>query len=122
MFAASSRAGGAWFFAGLASSFADVDESGSAVLAEQLPCKQNQPSSDSTMSRTTGNCLSLPACRVFGIPRDGGTEASEVVLGDREADGENNGAERSRLEDQVMVFRYKGKFHAVDHVCRQSHL
>lgn len=55
-----------------------------------------------------------PSCKAFRIPKADGhstpdtpEEASIEVPGD--------------LKDQVLVFQYKGKFHAVDHVSASLH-
>jgi hypothetical protein len=50
-----------------------------------------------------------PRCKAFSIPKTEGT--SEVKL-PVEADIDMPGD----LKDQVLVFKYKGKIHAVDHV------
>lgn len=97
------RAGNTWFYVGPASSFVDIDESGSVVLAEQLPSEQ--PSS----ADNAAHVKSRTACRVFKVPREDSSKASEVVLG--------NGTAEGGLDDEVLVFRYRGTFHAVDHVC-----
>lgn len=51
----------------------------------------------------------LPACKAFNVPK---TSGSTPVEADVNLPGE--------LKDQVLVFQYKGKFHAIDHVCSRS--
>jgi hypothetical protein len=84
-----------WHFVGLASAYPDILHSGSTRLANHLPCKKSV----------------APGCKVFRVPLEGSTlEASEVPLVDID---ESHAGE---LQDQVLVFRYKGKFHAVNNV------
>ena len=45
-----------------------------------------------------------PKCKAFTIPTNGAVERVEDI----DLPGE--------LKDQVLVFRYKGKYHAIDHV------
>lgn len=93
------RGGDAWFPAGLASSFPDVTAEDSGNLAEPRPCGA---------AAQTG----AAGCRVFHVPRRDGSGAAEVELGQLEP------PEAGGLKDQVLVFRYRGKFHAVNHVSR----
>ncbi|KAJ8129047.1 hypothetical protein O1611_g4585 [Lasiodiplodia mahajangana] len=92
-FVAPSRTGNGWFFAGLTSSFPNLIESGTEVVREPRLC---------------GNGKSVPGCKVFNIPAGDISQARQV-------EGEEmtlyNGA---ALRDQVLVFQYKGKIHAVD--------
>jgi hypothetical protein len=141
-FVAPSRAGDAWFRAGPVSSFPDIAESGSSVLAEDMPMscsRRRQPLAPGDATSETGpegrgNGQALPGCRVFHVPKADSSRAVEVPLdageprddddGEDEAEGDGGGgandaakaARARRLEDEVLVFRYKGKFHAVDHV------
>lgn len=45
-----------------------------------------------------------PKCKAFAIPTNGPVERVEDI----DLPGE--------LKDQVLVFKYKGKYHAIDHV------
>ncbi|KAJ5380678.1 uncharacterized protein N7496_003106 [Penicillium cataractarum] len=54
-----------------------------------------------------------PSCKAFRIPKADGFSSSD---GPEEAEVEAPGD----LKDQVLVFQYKGKFHAVDHSCPHS--
>ncbi|ORY67571.1 uncharacterized protein BCR38DRAFT_427503 [Pseudomassariella vexata] len=94
-FKAPSRSGSAWFSVGLASSFPDITESGSTAISQRLPCKSS----------------SVPGCKVFRVSRNDSSSATEVPLDDVQ-DPELGG-----LKDQVLVFQYKGKFHAVNNEC-----
>ncbi|RYP30983.1 hypothetical protein DL767_005990 [Monosporascus sp. MG133] len=101
--------GDPWTFIGLASSFPNVELDG-ASLADKRSCGSG----------------SAAGCKVYRIPRatapgvvaDDAAAAEEVSLGEGE---EARFLEYSRgLEDQVLVFRYKGKFYAVDNRCPHS--
>ncbi|KAJ5241578.1 uncharacterized protein N7469_003169 [Penicillium citrinum] len=50
-----------------------------------------------------------PRCKAFNVPKEGGS--SEPVE-DIDMPGD--------MKDQVLVFKYKGKVHAVDHQCPHS--
>ncbi|KAI0599337.1 hypothetical protein F4775DRAFT_121669 [Biscogniauxia sp. FL1348] len=98
-FTVRSRLGDAWFSVGLTSSFPNIKESGGVILHEPQSC---------------GRDNSLPGCKVFHVPSTDSTQAHQV-----EADAvlSQNGA---MLQDQVLVFQYQGKFHAVDNKCPHS--
>ncbi len=48
-----------------------------------------------------------PGCKVFRIPQRDTSQGTEVSIDEIGA----------VLTDQVLVFRFRGKFHAIDHVC-----
>ncbi|KAI1436602.1 hypothetical protein GGR50DRAFT_197296 [Xylaria sp. CBS 124048] len=98
-FIAPSRKGDAWFFAGLTSSFPNLTESGADILHEPRPC---------------GNRDLVPGCKVFRAP-SGDTSQAEQIEGD--AMIAHNGAS---LQDQILIFQYKGKIHAIDNKCPHS--
>lgn len=58
----------------------------------------------------------IPGCRVYYIPKDDSSAGHEVKI-DEWKDGEDAAA---RAKEQVMVFKYRGVFRAVDHVCAAS--
>ncbi|KAJ3561822.1 hypothetical protein NPX13_g8794 [Xylaria arbuscula] len=92
-FFASSRRGDAWFFAGLKSSFPNLDKSGVDIIHEAKPCENGE---------------SVPGCKVFSVPASDSSKAEQVegddmILHDGVA-----------LQDQVLIFQYKGRVHAVD--------
>lgn len=95
------RTGDIWFFAGLLSSFPNLTESGTAVLCEP---------------RASNNGDSVPGCKVFQVPSTDSTQAKQIE-GDEMTS--YNGVV---LRDQVLVFRYKDKVHAVDNVRKQHQL
>ncbi|KAH7263037.1 hypothetical protein BKA59DRAFT_520046 [Fusarium tricinctum] len=90
-----SRSGAQWTFVGLTSTFPDVDDD-AGNLAKHRLC----------------NTKSIPGCKAFHIPKEDCSSSKEVPIGD-DALGQS-------LTDQVLVFQYKGKFHAVDHSCPHS--
>ncbi|KAF3388678.1 hypothetical protein F1880_003791 [Penicillium rolfsii] len=60
------------------------------------------------------NCSQItPSCKAFRIPKADGSSGAD---GPEEANLDSPGD----LKDQVLVFQYKGKFHAVDHSCPHS--
>lgn len=98
-FVAPSRKGDTWFFAGLTSSFPNLTDSGSHIIYESQVC---------------GNEELLPGCKVFNAPSDDTPQAREVE-GDEVIS--HNGIV---LQDQVLIFQYKGKIHAIDNVSRRK--
>ncbi|KAI1755015.1 hypothetical protein F4782DRAFT_527745 [Xylaria castorea] len=96
---APSRKGDAWFFAGLVSSFPNLTESGTDVLHEHRLC---------------GNGESLPGCKVYHVSSGDGSQAEQI---EGDAMTSHNGV---ALQDQVLIFRYRGKIHAVDNICPHS--
>lgn len=50
----------------------------------------------------------VPRCKAFNIPK---TNSAIEPVEDIDLPGE--------LKDQVLVFKYKGKYHAVDHVSQR---
>ncbi|KAI1265048.1 hypothetical protein F5Y18DRAFT_387005 [Xylariaceae sp. FL1019] len=93
------QTGDTWFCAGLASSFADITEPVIEGLYEAQPC---------------GNDKVSPGCKVFAVPSGDGSKASQIEGDDMTS---HNG---DALQDQVLIFQYKGKFHAVDNKCPHS--
>jgi len=84
-----------FFFAGLASSYPDINTSDGPPLASRLSCEH----------------LSLPGCKVFHVPTNDIAAAVELDLDDAVA---------AKLANQVLIFRFRNKFYAIDHVCRPS--
>ncbi|KAH8680767.1 hypothetical protein BX600DRAFT_504523 [Xylariales sp. PMI_506] len=99
------RGDGAWFPVGLASSFPDITPessvAGGGVVSDMRFCD--------------GGDLS-PGCKVFQVARDRPGAASEV---DSSEVAEAAYSARE-LRDQVLVFRYRGKIHAVNNQCPHS--
>jgi len=104
---ASSRTRDVHFYAGLTSSFSNITDSGGARLSEMLVC---HPSKESPGLQ--------PGCKVFRVARADPTSAVKINLDDiEEGPAETNDVPvRANLQDQVLVFQYKGKFHAVNNV------
>lgn len=97
------RAGNAWFCAGLASSFPNITGEDAAQLVDTRPCQAHDEAAANT---TTG-------CKVFHVPKDDSSKATEVSLTKSDSDAP---PEAGGLRDQVLIFQYNGKFHAVNHV------
>ena len=92
-FSRSSRVQNAWFLAGLTSSYPNLDDE--MRVSERRLCGGNF----------------VPGCRVFHVPLDDSSKATEIAIDDwKDPDLGGN------AKDQVMVFQYKGKFVAVNHV------
>ncbi|EOA84370.1 hypothetical protein ACJQWK_00920 [Exserohilum turcicum] len=96
-FSRPSRAHNAWFCAGPASSYPNLDDT--VRVGERRSCGANF----------------VPGCRVFHVPQDDSSNATEVAIDDWK-DPELGG----NSKDQVMVFQYRGKFVAVNHECPHS--
>lgn len=88
-----------WLFVGLASAFIDVELDG-ASLSQSRAC----------------NAGFKPGCKVFYTSNEDGENGSQNHKGLAEADID----EASDLKSQILVFQYKGKFHAIDHVCQPN--
>lgn len=103
-FRAPSRPEAQWFPVGLTSSFPELDD-GLLSLTEPRKC---------------GTELK-PGCRAFRVPATDPSQGAEVpVEAESDPAEESDSAEaaeaRMDLRDQVLVFRYRGKIHAIDHV------
>ncbi|KAK5655232.1 hypothetical protein OQA88_5799 [Cercophora sp. LCS_1] len=94
-----SRSGGDWFPVGSASSFPNIGDDNMDAIGEPRSCG----AADTKDPK--------PGCKVFHVPKIDASQRQEVeIAGDETVD----------MTDQVMVFRYKGKFHAIDHQCPHS--
>jgi hypothetical protein len=98
-FQAPLRRGETWFFVGLASSFLNITESGSVTLSAPQLC-----SDDDTL---------MQQCRVFVAPGAHDDPRAAIQLLD---DARGRVDASLRRDEQVLVFQYKGKFHATTHV------
>jgi hypothetical protein len=95
-----SPSGDAWFSVGLASSFPDIGlDEVDGDLSQPRPC----------------NSRDKPGCKIFHVPAANSSQRTEVSV----TEGETSSEEE--LKDQVLVFQYRGKFHAVDHVSAPFH-
>ncbi|KAI8660320.1 Rieske domain-containing protein [Fusarium keratoplasticum] len=90
------RQGADWAFVGHSSSFPDIGADDAGNLSKFRQCKSK----------------SIPGCKAFHVSKENSSKSEEVPVGDDALAGE--------LTDQVLVFQYKGKFHAVDHSCPHS--
>lgn len=80
------------FCVGLVISYPDIDDS--TRVGEQRPCHGGYQ----------------PGCRIFHVPREDSSKATEVAI------DEWKDADAGDAKDQVMIFKYKGRFVAVNHV------
>lgn len=92
------KSGADWFSVGSASKFSNLGED------------------DTTELKT--------ACRAYHVPPEDSTKSSEVKALTDECSGDEAQLEPdpTTLHEQVIVFQYKGKFHAIDHVRNQAFL
>ncbi|KAI8206154.1 hypothetical protein KHU50_000630 [Colletotrichum sp. SAR 10_65] len=97
-----SRADAGWFSVGLASSFPDLG-SDDGNLSDLRFC----------------NTDLKPGCKVFHAPKANGSVQQSTEV-DISPDAFESAEMEGDLKDQVMVFRFKGKFHAIDHKCPHS--
>jgi hypothetical protein len=101
-FRAPPQKGTEWFSVGVASSFPDA-----APDVTQTGTELESESSDPRLCGNRGPDA-RPGCKVFHVPKTDTSQRTEVeVAADDLAQD---------LTDQVLVFQYRGKFHAVDHV------
>lgn len=87
-----------WFAAGLTSTFPETQDH-ATNLAQHRRCE--------------ALAAFKPGCKVFHVPREDPSLATEVDMTDTDFEAAEASSE---LKDQVLVFQYRGKFHAVDHV------
>ncbi|KAI1336430.1 hypothetical protein F5Y15DRAFT_394677 [Xylariaceae sp. FL0016] len=97
-FFAPSRKGDAWFSVGLTSSFPNISESGTESLHETRSCSQGD----------------APGCKVFNVPSEDSSRAQQIEGEDMISHDGN------ALSNQVLVFKYQGKMHAIDNQCPHS--
>lgn len=90
--------GSGWSFVGLSSSFPDLgtEDDGLSRLSQHRLC----------------NAKFTPGCKAFHVPKIQDAQSTEMPIGED--------ALLEDLSDQVLVFQYKGKFHAIDHVSTKS--
>ncbi|KIV99374.1 uncharacterized protein PV09_08919 [Verruconis gallopava] len=103
-FIASTDRAAAWFSVGLASSFVNITDPGCGALSGQ------------SVVRTEGG-PPKSGCKVFLAPDANDTSGQAVQLPDNPDEQLNASL---RKGDQVLVFQYRGKFHAVDNKCPHS--
>ncbi|KAH8756713.1 hypothetical protein F5883DRAFT_569101 [Diaporthe sp. PMI_573] len=102
-----------WFFAGLASSFPNITDSSEPYfkLVWPQPCKAASGFADTTTK--------VPGCKIFhpkAAPSPADTKGAEATVEQIDTDAAA-GEDAWLMKEQVLVFRYKGRFHAVDHAC-----
>ena len=85
------RSGADWFSVGLTSSFPDLGLDDEDLSHSRL-CNQDFK----------------PGCKAFQVPKEDTSKSTELVIPAEGGEGD--------FQDQVLVFQYRGKFHAIDHV------
>lgn len=90
-----SQGGNAWFRVGLASSFPNITGEDEDNIAHTRLCGNSNETA--------------PGCKVFYVPKEDSSLANQVTL-----DDSGTPSEPGSLRDQVLVFQYKGKFHAIN--------
>lgn len=95
---ARSQGGNAWFRVGLASSFPNITGEDEDNIAHARLCENSKDTA--------------PGCKVFYVPKEDSSRANQVAIDDSGAL-----SEPGSLRDQVLVFQYKRKFHAINQAC-----
>jgi hypothetical protein len=98
-----SRTGSEWFSVGVESSFPEVG------LESDENQKAHEIESESRLCGVRGSHgeNAKPGCKIFHVPTTDSSQRTELEIPDESAQD---------LTDQVLIFKYRGKFHAVDHV------
>lgn len=97
--AQSRRPDTSWHFVGQASAFPNVTSDKASALDELYLCGSARgPEPDS----------SATGCKVFFVSDEKDSDATPVDL--------NDPIKALELKNQVLIFQYNGKFHAIDHV------
>lgn len=112
--AITSRPGEDWFFAGLSSSFPNITDSSEPYfkLVWPQPCRTGAAGASSPTDTPK-----VPACKILH-PKAATEDSPETSPTVEQIDTEAAAGEDAWLmKEQVLVFRYKGRFHAVDHAC-----
>lgn len=65
------------------------------------------------ISPRTCDAQRQPGCKILQVPKTSPSDASEVAIPIGAATSPSEGED---LKDQVVVFRYRDKVHAIDHV------
>lgn len=95
-FSAPARHQGGWFSVGLTSAFPDVGDDENNLAHSRL-C----------------NSELIPGCKIFHVPQGDVSQRTEMSVASGGFDPSENGED---LKDQVLVFQFRGKFHAIDNV------
>lgn len=102
-------ADGEWFSVGLASSYPNITASTSREPYFKLAWPQPCPKDPSSEQKTAG-------CRIFH-PKSNTTTAGGAGTAEEIGVDAAPGEDAWHMREQVVVFRYEGRFHAVDHAC-----
>ncbi|KAK4169688.1 hypothetical protein QBC43DRAFT_295451 [Cladorrhinum sp. PSN259] len=109
VFKTPSRPEAQWFHVGSASSFPDIgaDEEEVVDLSQPRTC-----GGKGGLGTGAEEQNKIPGCKAFHIPKTNPSEGREVKVAAEDVPAD--------LTDQVLVFKHKGKFHAIDHSCPHS--
>lgn len=101
-----------WFSVGLASSYPNITASTSSEPYFKLAWPQPCPKDPSPEQKTAG-------CRIFHPKPTTATSSSPspTVTAEEISVDAAPGEDAWFMREQVVVFRYEGRFHAVDHAC-----
>ncbi|KKY37012.1 putative rieske domain-containing protein [Diaporthe ampelina] len=106
-----------WFFAGLASSFPNITNSSEPYfkLVWPQPCRATG-SAETTTTKVPGCKIFHPKATTTTQPLAPTTVPPAATVEEIDTDAAA-GEDAWLMKEQVLVFRYKGTFHAVDHAC-----
>jgi hypothetical protein len=88
-----------WFHVGLASSFPNTTTSGTSTLSDKQSCNEGNQENR--------------GCKVFHAPSAGGGSPEAVELS---SDPKDQAVASLRMGEQVLVFQYQNRFHAISNV------
>lgn len=94
-----------WFLAGLTSSFPNLDPSSAPIPNQTTKLSDPRPHTPDDQNASQ-DPIHIPACKIFQT-----SNTPPLNLTSDEALGSVG------LKEQVLVFQYRGKFHAIDHQC-----
>lgn len=97
------RTNGTWLFAGLTTSFPDIQSSISSEVSRKHKLSDLRSCSQDDLKTAQG-----PSCKILQIP---GSGSIPIELSHDDA------LQSVALQEQVLVFQYRGRYHAVDHSC-----
>jgi hypothetical protein len=60
------------------------------------------------------------SCKAFHVPTDDNSQSKVVMAPEECGTTDTEGLSTSDLSEQVLVFQYKSKFYAIDHVSHQA--
>ena len=88
-----------WFSVGLTTAFPDLGHDDDNISQPRLCSDELRP-----------------GCKIFRVPQTNVAQRTEVSVDSAALDGLDASEVGEELKSQVLVFQYKGKFHAIDNV------